>query len=64
MSRTSACPALRPVLAANLIGFGVVAANDVVGVLTGDARELARLFVVVHLGFTVAFAAAWLRRAT
>jgi hypothetical protein len=51
------------VLLANLVGFGVVAANDVVGVVTGDARDLARLFLVVHLAFALGFAVAWLRRA-
>ncbi|WP_427895771.1 hypothetical protein ACQHIV_18005 [Kribbella sp. GL6] len=51
-----------PVLLANLVGFGVVAGNDVVGVATGDARDLARVFVVVHLAFAIAFAVAWSRR--
>lgn len=64
MSRTAELPeALTPVLVANLVGFGVVALNDVVGVLTGDARDLARVFLVVHLAFTTAFAVAWLRGA-
>jgi hypothetical protein len=49
------------VVLANLVGFGVVAANDVVGVIGGDARDLARVFVVVHLAFTIAFALAWAR---
>lgn len=52
---------IRPVLLANLVGFGFVAANDVVGVLTGDARDIARVFLVVHLVFTASFAVA-LRR--
>jgi len=64
MTRTAELPeVLRPVLLANLVGFGVVACNDVVGVVTGDARDLAKVFVVVHLSFTVAFAVAWLRGA-
>lgn len=46
---------LRNVLVANAVGFGVVALNDVWGVTTGEARELARLFLGVHLGFTAAF---------
>ena len=54
--------ALRAILIANLIGFGAVAANDVWGVASGEAREVAKLFLVVHLGFTLAFAFA-LRRA-
>ncbi|MFP5295962.1 MAG: hypothetical protein ACLGG3_01395 [Alphaproteobacteria bacterium] len=53
---------LRTVLIANAVGFGAVALNDVQGVLTGEARELARVFLVVHLGFALAFVAALLRR--
>lgn len=53
--------ALRTVLFANIVGFGAVAANDVWGVVTGEAREIAKLFLVVHLLFTLAFVAA-LRR--
>jgi hypothetical protein len=47
--------ALRPVLIANIIGFGAVAANDLWGVATGESREIARIFLVVHLLFTLAF---------
>lgn len=62
MSRNSAPSAVRnTVILANLVGFGVVAANDVVGVLSGGARDLARVFLFVHLLFTVAFAVAWVR---
>ena len=62
VSRTAHKPdALRPVLLANLVGFGFVAANDIVGVLTGDARDLARIFLVVHLSFTAGFAVALVR---
>lgn len=50
--------ALRTVLVANIVGFGAVAANDVWGVASGEARELAKLFLAVHLGFTLAFVAA------
>lgn len=60
-TRAAAPQVVRPVLLANLVGFGVVAANDVVGVATGEARDLARVFVVVHLAFAVAFAVAWAR---
>ncbi|WP_280398620.1 hypothetical protein [Nocardia carnea] len=49
------------VVAANLVGFGVVALNDVWGVLSGSARDLAALFLVVHLAFAAAFALAWWR---
>ena len=52
---------LRAVLIANLIGFGAVAANDVHGVFSGEARELAKLFLVAHLASAIAFAALVLR---
>jgi len=62
LSRDAAPSAgLRTVLVANLLGFGVVAANDVWGVVSGEARELAKIFLVVHLLFAAAFAAATLR---
>ena len=48
---------LNAVLAANIVGFGVVAANDIWGVATGEAREIAKYFLVVHLLFALAFAA-------
>lgn len=51
-------PLLRAVLIANLIGFGVVAANDIWGVASGEARDIARYFLIVHLLFALAFAAA------
>lgn len=54
-------PALTRVLIANLIGFAAVALNDVWGVASGEARDLARLFVVIHTLFALAFALA-LRR--
>jgi hypothetical protein len=63
MSRNAAIPTLRAVLIANLIGFGAVAANDIWGVTTGEAREVAKIFLVVHLGFAIAFVIA-LRKAT
>jgi hypothetical protein len=46
------------ILLANLVGFGAVAANDLWGVATGEAREIAKVFLVVHLLFALAFAAA------
>lgn len=49
-------PALRAILLANLVGFGAVAANDIWGVVSGEAREIAKIFLVVHLLFTLAFA--------
>ena len=51
-------PARDDIVRANIIGFGCVAATDVWGVLSGDAREIAKAFLAVHLLFTVAFATA------
>ncbi|WP_187687341.1 hypothetical protein [Nocardia wallacei] len=62
MARRAAPTAIRDtVLLANLVGFGVVAANDVWGVATGEARDLAKLFLLVHLAFVAAFGTAWVR---
>lgn len=46
------------VVLGNIVGFGLVAANDVWGVFSGEAREAAKVFLVVHLLFTFAFIAA------
>ena len=46
------------VILANIVGFGAVAANDVWGVFSGEAREIAKVFLAVHLLFTAAFVAA------
>lgn len=46
--------AFRGVILGNIIGFGVIAALDLWGLLSGG-RELTRVFVVVHLLFTLAF---------
>lgn len=62
LSRAAPVVTLRPVLLANLVGFGAVAANDAWGVASGEAREIARLFLAIHLGFFLAFCLA-LRRA-
>lgn len=53
--------ARRSILVANAVGFGAVAANDVWGVISGEAREIARVFLVVHLAFAIAFVVAILR---
>jgi hypothetical protein len=56
LSRDAASAAgLRIVLVANLVGFAAVAGNDIWGVVTGEARELAKAFLVVHLLFAAAF---------
>ena len=59
LSRNAAPSAtLRAVLLANIVGFGAVAANDVWGVFSGQARELAKVFLPIHLLFALAFIAA------
>jgi hypothetical protein len=58
LSRGAQPSALRAVLLANLVGFVAVAANDVVSVSLGEAREAAKIFLVVHLAFAIAFAVA------
>lgn len=50
------------IILANLVGFGAVTANDVHGVVTGEARDVAKIFLVLHLAFTLAFAWAWRKR--
>lgn len=58
LSRNAAPASLRTVMIANIVGFGAVAANDLWGVVSGEARDIARIFLVVHLLFTLAFVAA------
>lgn len=43
------------IVLANVVGFGAVAANDIWGVASGEARDIAKLFMLVHLCFTLAF---------
>ena len=51
-------PARNAIVLANIVGFGCVRATDVWGVFSGDARPIAKAFLVVHLLFTLAFVAA------
>ena len=55
---TAPSTSLRTVLLANIVGFGAVTVNDIWGVASGEAREIARLFLIVHMVFTLAFLAA------
>jgi hypothetical protein len=55
LSRNAEPSTLKAVLIANIVGFGAVTANDIWGVASGEAREIARLFLIVHLLFTLAF---------
>jgi len=61
LSRNAEPATLRSVMVANIVGFGAVAANDIWGVASGEARDIAKLFLVVHLLFTLAFVAAAVR---
>ena len=55
LSRDAGTAILKPVLLANLAGFGAVTANDIWGVATGEARDIAGLFLMIHLMMTCAF---------
>lgn len=55
LSRNAEPSTIRVVVLANIVGFGAVAANDIWGVASGAARDIARLFLVIHLLFTLAF---------
>jgi hypothetical protein len=48
-------PARTAIVVANVVGFGTVAANDVWSVFSGEARDVAKIFLVVHLLFTLGF---------
>lgn len=56
LSRDAIMPTVRPVVLANMVGFGAVTANDIWGVTSGEAREIARYFLVVHTLFAAGFA--------
>ena len=51
--------ARKAIVVANIVGFGCITLIDVWGVFTGGARPIAKLFLVIHLLFTVAFGLAW-----
>ena len=57
LSRDADLNSSRPIVLANLVGFGAVAASDVWGVASGEAREVAKFFLVIHGLFTAAFCA-------
>lgn len=56
LSRDQAPSMLGTVVLANLIGFGLVTLNDAWGVATGQSRDIAKAFLVLHASFTLAFA--------
>ncbi len=51
-------PVRNAVVVANIVGFGSVTAVDIWGVSSGDARQIAKAFLVVHFLFTLAFVVA------
>ena len=55
LSRKAEPRRLNTVLIANIVGFGTVAANDILGVATGEARDAAKFFLLIHWAFTIAF---------
>ena len=61
LSRHTERPAVDAIMFANIAGFAAVTANDAWGVASGASRDIAGLFLVVHLLFTCAFVAvAWI----
>jgi hypothetical protein len=52
-------PARNAIVLGNLVGFGCVAASDVLGVFSGGARPIAKVFLAIHLLMTVAFVLQW-----
>ncbi len=52
-------PALKAIVLGNIVGFGCITILDVVSVLNGSARPVAKVFLVIHLALTVAFIVAW-----
>jgi hypothetical protein len=48
-------PARDAILLANIVGFGCVTAMDVWGVFSGDARSVAKVFLVIHFLLFTAF---------
>lgn len=55
LSRDTDPATIRPIVLANLVGFGAVVANDAWGVASGDAREIAKIFLVIHALFAATF---------
>lgn len=50
--------ARRAIVIANIVGFGCVTLMDLWGVFGGDACEIAKLFLAIHLGVTITYIAA------
>ena len=60
MARNAEPPsaARNAIVLGNIVGFGCVTLMDVWGVFSGGARQVAKLFLVIHLLMTVAFVVA------
>ncbi len=43
------------IITGNVIGFGVIAFLDVWGLFHGEARPATKVFVIIHLFFTISF---------
>ena len=56
--RAEPSAARRAIVIANAAGFGCAAAMDIWGVVSGDARPIAKLFLVVHWTMALAFSVA------
>jgi hypothetical protein len=52
-------PALRAILLGNIVGFGCITILDIVSVLNGTGRPVAKVFLIIHLALTIAFVVAW-----
>jgi hypothetical protein len=59
MARNAESSAARnAIVLGNIVGFGCVTFMDVWGVFSGGARQVMKLFLVIHLMMTVAFVVA------
>jgi hypothetical protein len=54
--------ALNAIILGNMVGFACVAASDVWDVFGGNARPLAKVFLVIHLSMAIAFVLQWRTR--
>ncbi len=52
-------PALKAIVLGNIVGFGCITILDILSVLNGSGRPVAKVFMVIHLAMTVAFVVAW-----
>jgi hypothetical protein len=48
-------PTLKAIVVGNIVGYASVTSMDLWGVLSGGARPVAKLFLVIHFLMTIAF---------